>query len=95
MGASGAEPFHVCIGINSGAVDAGNIGSIRRMEFTIIGDTVNTASRIKSLSKSKGIPILIGETTRLKIKDDIKTEQKIEASVKGKSGPITVYQVTV
>jgi class 3 adenylate cyclase len=91
----GSQPFNVCIGINSGAVVAGNIGSIRRMEYTIIGDTVNTAARIKSLSKSKGIPILLGETTYLRVKDSIKIEQKIEASIKGKASSITVYQVTV
>jgi class 3 adenylate cyclase len=92
---AGAQAFNICIGINSGAVVAGNIGSIRRMECTIIGDSVNVASRIKSLSKSAGIPILLGETTYLRVKDKIKTEQKIEAAVKGKTGLITVYQVTV
>jgi len=92
---AGMTPFNVCIGINSGSVIAGNIGSIRRMEYTVMGDTVNTASRIKSLSKSTGIPILMGESTHSKIKDSIKSEQKIEASVKGKSGTITVYKVDI
>lgn len=92
---AGAPPFNICIGINSGPVIAGNIGGMRRMEYTIIGDTVNTASRIKSLSKSKGAPILLGETTYQKVKDSVRIEQKIEAAVKGKSGTITVYQAAL
>jgi class 3 adenylate cyclase len=91
----GMEEFIFSIGINSGEVVAGNIGSIRRMEYTIIGDTVNTASRIKSLSKSKSIPILIGESTYEKIKGRIEVADKIEAAVKGKSEVITVYQLSV
>ncbi len=90
----GMQPFNVCIGINSGAVIAGNIGSIRRMEYTIVGDTVNTAARIKTLSTSKGIPILIGEPTFARVKDSVKVERKHEAVVKGKSGAITVYQLS-
>ncbi|HOX28719.1 MAG TPA: adenylate/guanylate cyclase domain-containing protein, partial [bacterium] len=74
----GKEEFIFSIGINSGEVVAGNIGSIRRMEYTIIGDTVNTASRIISLSKSKSIPILIGETTYEKVKNKVRIEERYE-----------------
>jgi len=92
---AGERPFNVCIGINSGPVVAGNIGGVRRMEYTVIGDTVNTAARIKSLSKSKGLPVLIGETTYSRVKDTVKIEQRIEAAVKGKTDSITVYQAAV
>lgn len=91
----GKEEFIFSIGINSGEVVAGNIGSIRRMEYTIIGDTVNTASRIKSYSKSKRIPILIGDTTFHRVKDNVQIVGKYEASVKGKSETISVYQLSV
>jgi len=91
----GKHEFIVSIGINSGEVVAGNIGSIRRMEYTIIGDTVNTAARIKALSTSKKIPILIGEKTYEKIRGDIRVAGRINASVKGKREAISVYQLTV
>ncbi len=91
----GKQELVFCMGINSGEVVAGNIGSIRRMEYTIIGDTVNTAARIKSLSNSKSIPILIGEATYQKIKNDIDVLGSIYASVKGKERSISVYQLDV
>jgi len=91
----GRPEFNFSIGINSGEVIAGNIGSIRRMEYTIIGDTVNTASRIKTLSKSKNIPILIGEATFSKVSDSVQVAGKLEASVKGKTEVISVYQLAI
>ncbi|MFA6447915.1 MAG: adenylate/guanylate cyclase domain-containing protein [bacterium] len=91
----GREEFIFSIGINSGEVVAGNIGSIRRMEYTIIGDTVNTASRIKSISISKSIPILVGETTFQKVKDRVQIVERYDATVKGKAEAISVYQLSV
>jgi adenylate cyclase len=91
----GKPLFHVCIGINSGRVVAGNIGSIRRMEYTVIGDTVNVASRIKSLSKNKNIPILLSETTYDKVRDLFAVENRFQAAVKGKTQNITVYQLSI
>ncbi|HOX27836.1 MAG TPA: adenylate/guanylate cyclase domain-containing protein [bacterium] len=89
------EEFKISIGINSGEVVAGNLGSIRRMEYTIIGDTVNTASRIKSFSKKNSVPILIGESTYMKVKDRVDFSGVHKASVKGKSDTINVYQLIV
>jgi len=91
--AAGKPRFDLCIGINSGPVVAGNIGSIRRMEYTVIGDTVNTASRIKTLSRSNNTPILVGEATYSKVKDTFEFEGSHQAAVKGKSGWITVYSL--
>jgi len=87
--------FQVCIGINSGPVIAGNIGSIRRMEYTVIGDTVNLAARIKSLSSTRNIPILMSETTYKKVKDMFHVENQFQATVKGKTDEIAVYQLQV
>lgn len=79
------------IGINSGEVVAGNIGSSKRMEYTAIGDTVNTASRICSVAK--GGEILISEETKLRLKGDFLLEEAGEWSLKGKSGKIKLYRV--
>lgn len=89
----GRPRFDICIGINSGPAVAGNIGSSRRMEYTVIGDSVNTAARIKSLSSAKRIPILISETTYNKVKDQFSMEKRFQAAVKGKAGEITVFQL--
>lgn len=91
--AKGRPQFNVCIGINSGQVVAGNIGSIRRMEYTIIGDTVNLAARIKSLSASENIPILVSEHTRGRVSDSFNFTGAFEAEVKGKSEKIKVYML--
>lgn len=88
---AGAEPFHVCIGINSGPVVAGNIGSIRRMEYTVIGDTVNLAARIKSLSHTGNIPVLVSESVQAETSGDFRFAEPFQTKVKGKSQATTVY----
>jgi class 3 adenylate cyclase len=92
-GAQGRHSFNISIGMNSGPVVAGNIGSVRRMEYTVIGDTVNVAARIKSLSSDKGLPILVSDNIFEKTKTKFKFEEKLCVSVKGKTNELTVYEV--
>jgi len=89
---TGPLPVQFGIGINTGVALAGNIGSAGRSEYTVIGDSVNTASRM--CSSAPGGEIWIGVETYNRTKDFIETERLEPQSVKGKAAPITVYRVT-
>lgn len=89
----GLIPIKIGVGLHYGEAISGQIGSQERMEFTVIGDTVNTASRIEGATKGFGVDLLISNAVLAKLDETFLIQKAGNVEVQGKSEPLSLYQV--
>jgi adenylate cyclase len=88
-----SESFEMGVGLNSGEVFVGLLGSAQRINYTVIGDNVNLAARIQDLTKTYKWPILVSEATYQQVKDEFECELVDSVIVKGKTEAVKLYCV--
>jgi adenylate cyclase len=93
--ARGMAQLDIGIGINSGDMIAGNIGSSSIMSYTVIGDNVNLGSRLESLNKDYKTRIIISDATRTRLKGNYDIRPLGDVVVKGKTKPVAIFEIRV
>ncbi|MDX9897411.1 MAG: CHASE2 domain-containing protein [Spirochaetia bacterium] len=88
-----AKHIHIGIGINTGIMTVGNMGSKQRMNYTSMGDNVNLCSRLEATNKEYGTSIIISEYTYAQVKDTFIVRELDNIRVKGKNKPVLIYEL--
>ena len=89
----GGTPLQMRVGVNTGRMLVGNIGSSVRLSYTVIGDPVNIASRLEALCRDYGVDIIIGEDTRIAAGDAVVVRRLDSVSVYGRTGDLAIYEL--
>ena len=89
----GVPPFGMGLGINTGSVVVGNMGSDQRFDYTCLGDSVNLAARLEGQSKPYGVKIVIGPNTASQVCDEFNVVELDLIAVKGKTEPVSIYTI--
>jgi class 3 adenylate cyclase/CHASE2 domain-containing sensor protein len=87
------QTFNIGVGVNSGPMGVGYLDTRRHLEPTVIGDTVNLAARLESLTKEYGVPLIVSEETLAPVRAKFIAESLGSTVVKGRSQPVTIYRI--
>ena len=91
--AQGFHPISIRIGLHSGPVIAGNVGSRRRFNYTVMGDAVNLAARLQGANRIYGTQIILSEATRRRLGDTFLTRELDLVQVRGRAQTVTIYEL--